>query len=101
MMLKKLKANHPHSHSQDHSKLNIHKKDIESEVETEFMDHSSFATNLFQNPTPEVNKQEGFHAEDYYPWNENFMWNYFLMKEFFSIVSDKKWVLPVIHGYIN
>ena len=100
-MLKKLKANHPHSHSQDHSKLNIPKKDIESEFETDFIDHSSFATNLFQNPANEVSKQEGFHAEDYYPWNENFMWNYFLMKEFFSIVSDKKWVLPVIHGYIN
>lgn len=45
--------------------------------------------------------EEPFQANTYYPWNENFLWNYSLIKEFFSIVKDKRWVMPVIHGYIN
>jgi hypothetical protein len=49
----------------------------------------------------ENEEEEKFRAEAYFPWNENFMWNYSLIKEFFSLVEDKRWVVPVIHGYIN
>lgn len=46
-------------------------------------------------------KEEIFQAEVYFPWNENFLWNFSLIKEFFSTIKDKRWVMPLIHGYIN
>lgn len=42
-----------------------------------------------------------FDYSKYFPWNEKFLWNYHLMKEFFSIIKDKRWVLPIIYGYIS
>ena len=29
------------------------------------------------------------------------MWNYFLVREFYASIKRKKWVMPVIHGYID
>lgn len=97
--MKKLKAHHP---GQEYNKNTFTKREFESEVDaSEINEYSSFNTtnHIFQNS--ERIKSEGFHAEDYYPWNENFLWNYHLIKEFFSIVNDKKWVLPIIHGYVS
>ena len=35
------------------------------------------------------------------PWQSQMMWNYFLVKEFYSIIRRKKWVVPVVHGSID
>jgi len=106
--MKKLKTNHAHMPNQEYGK-HWGRKDFDCDTETDFIAdhsdrhgaHSSFNTSLYPNPVNERVSSEGFQAGDYYPWNETFMWNYHLLKEFFSIVSDKKWVLPIIHGYIN
>jgi phosphatidylinositol 3,5-bisphosphate 5-phosphatase len=29
------------------------------------------------------------------------MWNYFMVRDFYEIVKRKKWVLPVVHGWID
>ena len=29
------------------------------------------------------------------------MWNYFLVRDFYSTLKRKKWVMPVIRGYID
>lgn len=62
---------------------------------------SSFNNGKFVEIPKVENKKESFQAETYFPWNENFLWNYSLIKEFFSVVKDKQWVTPVIHGYVN
>lgn len=37
-----------------------------------------------------------------YPWDEKFVWNYFLIKDFMNTQGiSQKWILPVIYGYIN
>lgn len=98
--LKKLKVSH--INPQEHSKFSLFKgKDIESEYEDPILYSNCKHFKYYLIIGSERVKQEGFHAEDYFPWNENFMWNYSLTKEFFSIVTDKRWVLPIIHGYIN
>jgi hypothetical protein len=61
---------------------------------------TSFRDKLTETPGSD-GKKESFQAETYFPWNENFLWNYTLIKEFFSVVQDKRWVMPVIHGYVN
>ena len=101
MVLKKLKENPNERKSRGFSNNFSKREESHQENETsEYINTSSVHTGtLFQgNEKP---KQEGFNAVNYYPWNENFLWNYSLIKEFFSIVDDKKWILPVIHGYIN
>jgi len=60
---------------------------------------TAFTNNIMRKDS-EDSKPE-FHAEDYYPWNEKYLWNYHLITDFFSKVNDKRWVLPIIHGYIN
>ena len=76
------------------------KRDNESENEpSDINPYSSFA-NLSSTNTAGI-KHEGFQAEKYYPWNENYQWNYHLIKEFFSILDDKRWVLPIIYGYVS
>lgn len=29
------------------------------------------------------------------------MWNYFLVRDFYDTVKRKKWVMPVIHGFVD
>lgn len=99
--LKKIKAGQSEHTKTDVKPSMIRKEGLESiddHSDTNY-NNSSFITNLYQNN--EKVKREEFHAEDYYPWNENFLWNYSLINEFFSIVQDKKWILPVIHGYLK
>ena len=35
------------------------------------------------------------------PWDNQMMWNYFLMRDFYGSIKRKKWCMPVIHGYID
>ena len=42
-----------------------------------------------------------FLVEDYYPWKELYVWNFHLMKDFFPLVSEKKWMCPLVYGYIR
>ena len=97
LVMKKLKINQQNI---ELSKVNIQSKENDNDIEVSSLnDYSPFNNYGYQQI--ERIKQEEFHAEDYYPWNENFIWNYHLIKEFFPIITDKKWVLPLIHGYIN
>ena len=36
-----------------------------------------------------------------YSWDEKFVWNFYLIQDLLSIIKFKKWILPVVHGYIN
>ena len=84
--MKKLKINQLNT---EYAKLHIQNKDNDFDIEVSNLNDFTSFTNNFGFQTTERPKQEGFHAEDYYPWNENFIWNYNLIKEFFSIVTDK------------
>ena len=35
------------------------------------------------------------------PWDNQMMWNYFLVRDFYGSIKRKKWCMPVIHGYID
>ena len=35
------------------------------------------------------------------PWETQFMWNKYLVEDFYELVECKLWVLPFIHGYIS
>jgi phosphatidylinositol 3,5-bisphosphate 5-phosphatase len=39
--------------------------------------------------------------KDQYPWDEKFVWNFYLIEDLLKIVKNKKWILPVVHGYIS
>jgi hypothetical protein len=39
--------------------------------------------------------------EEYYPFESHFLWNHYLVKEFYEILIKKKWVMPVIYGDIS
>lgn len=39
--------------------------------------------------------------KDMYSWDEKFVWNFYLIQDLLSIIKFKKWILPVVHGYIN
>ena len=39
--------------------------------------------------------------KEYKPWDNSMMWNYFLMREFYESIKRKKWIMPVIRGYID
>ena len=40
--------------------------------------------------------------KDLYSWDEKFVWNFYLMEEFMkSDKVNKKWILPIIHGFVN
>lgn len=38
---------------------------------------------------------------DHNPFETQLMWNYFLVREFYQTLKRHKWVMPVIHGYIE
>ena len=38
---------------------------------------------------------------EFKPWDNSMMWNYFLMRDFYEKIKRKKWVIPVIRGYID
>lgn len=35
------------------------------------------------------------------PWETMFMWNKYLVEDFYELVECKLWVLPFVHGYIS
>ena len=35
------------------------------------------------------------------PWETSFMWNKYMVEEFYELVTCKLWVTPFIHGYIS
>jgi hypothetical protein len=39
--------------------------------------------------------------KDMYSWDEKFVWNFYLIKDLLPIIKFKKWILPLVHGYIN
>ena len=47
----------------------------------------------------DIKRKEVF--EGYYPHNEMFLWNFNLMNDFFFLLKNKSWAIPIIHGYIK
>ena len=41
------------------------------------------------------------NVDDYYPWKEMFVWNDYHMKEFYGVLQQKKWLMPMVYGYIT
>lgn len=39
--------------------------------------------------------------KDLYSWDEKFVWNFYLIQDLLPLIKFKKWILPVVHGYIN
>ncbi len=39
--------------------------------------------------------------KDQYSWDEKFVWNFYLIQELLKIIKNKKWILPVVNGYIS
>ena len=35
------------------------------------------------------------------PWESQFMWNRYLVEQFYELLECKLWVLPFIHGYVS
>lgn len=35
------------------------------------------------------------------PWDNSMMWNYFLSRDFYESIKRKKWIIPIIRGYIE
>ena len=35
------------------------------------------------------------------PWESMFMWNKYLVEDFYEYVDCKQWVIPFIHGYVS
>lgn len=73
-----------------------------------------YATDIYaeeaSNPSSKLDKnqtsQGGVPAADdelkeFKPWDSQMMWNYFLVRDFYSTIKRKKWVMPVIRGYID
>lgn len=40
-------------------------------------------------------------ASETKPWESSFMWNKYLIEDFYDVVECKLWVLPFIHGYVS
>ena len=61
------------------------------------------------NPTSKLsnNKQDTLnlsHSEklnERRPWDNQMMWNYFLVRDFYELLKRHKWVVPVVHGSID
>lgn len=51
-------------------------------------------------PQPEPTSSSN-DLKEYKPWDHSMMWNYFLMRDFYEAIRRKKWVLPVIRGFID
>lgn len=34
-------------------------------------------------------------------FSEIFTWNYYGIAEFYNLIENKKWIIPIIHGYIE
>ncbi|CAD8126962.1 unnamed protein product [Paramecium sonneborni] len=57
---------------------------------------SSLSKNII--PSEDVqNKNQKYHQIGQY--RNLFMWNHYLLTEFDKIIKDKRWVIPIIHGY--
>ncbi len=39
--------------------------------------------------------------QEHKPWENQMMWNYFLVRDMYEILKRKKWIIPVIHGSIS
>mmetsp|Transcript_38549 Transcript_38549/g.28414 ORF Transcript_38549/g.28414 Transcript_38549/m.28414 type:complete len:198 (-) Transcript_38549:913-1506(-) len=35
------------------------------------------------------------------PFDEQFVWNHYLIKEFYELIDNKKWIMPIIHGFVS
>ena len=35
------------------------------------------------------------------PWETDFMWNKYLVEDFYELVECKLWIIPFIHGYVS
>jgi len=35
------------------------------------------------------------------PYDEKFVWNHFLLKEFYEMIENKLWILPIIQGFVS
>ena len=35
------------------------------------------------------------------PWESDFMWNKYLIEDFYELVECKLWVIPFVHGYVS
>ena len=35
------------------------------------------------------------------PWETDFMWNKYLVEDFYELVECKLWIIPFVHGYVS
>ena len=61
------------------------------------------------NPTSKLETNQGddlnlSHSEklnERRPWDNQMMWNYFLIRDFYGLLKRHAWVVPVVHGSID
>ena len=45
--------------------------------------------------------RERSQLQEHKPWENQMMWNYFLVREMYDILKRKKWVMPFVHGNVD
>ena len=48
-----------------------------------------------------LNLTRGEKLNERRPWDNQMMWNYFLVRDFYELLKRHKWVVPVVHGSID
>jgi len=70
-----------------------------------YTDQQEQPTNIMRSynlrPPDQFKPQVYEELKDHTPFEAHLMWNYFLVREFYSHLKRHKWVMPVIHGYVE
>ena len=74
----------------------IYAKDI-------YAEEASNPTSRFveKNRSNEYSSNPNDDMKAYQPWDSQMMWNYFLVRDFYACLKRKKWIVPVIKGFID
>lgn len=78
----------------------IYSKDIYLNPKNEPTSKRETTTNEFINNVNAMEKED-MEMNGFKPWDNQMMWNSFLVRDFYSAIKRKKWVMPVVHGYID
>jgi SacI homology domain len=68
------------------------------------IDDEAPTPSLFKGASSAMSRSENSPSKrkkDLYSWDEKFVWNFYLLQDLLPIIKFKKWILPVVHGYIN
>jgi len=67
----------------------------------------SIAENINQHDYADIYAHDFFLGRDassiqeHKPWENQMMWNYFLVRDMHELVKRKKWIMPIVHGSID